>query len=540
MVEVTDTVPNSLTRSFQFSSRHSSVALPSSPAHPGSSILTGDDLENPKNHACRWIQKEIKKRGQLASYHGTENPATTPDWRDVDRVSIDVLPDFALLELFNFYVNEAGPIEKWHTLVHVCRRWRNVVFRSPRRLGLQLFCTAKKLVRETLDVWPPLPLVIRHGCSPMDNIVAALKHTERVCEIRLWPVSSSQWENFLVAMQQLFPELTDLKLQSKGETAPILSDSFLGGFAPRLRSLWFERIPFPGLPKLLSSATGLVKISLHKIPHSGYISPEAMVDCLSALTRLADLDLSFLSPPSCPNRKSRRPPPLTRSVLPALRHFGFVGVSEYLEDLVARIDSPLLDSLQIKFFHQLIFDTPQLTRFISRTPGLKTRNEARMVISYSGVSVLVPGVVGRGLRLEISCGPSDWQLSSLAQVCGSSFPQTLITSLEHLHICHDEYSRLLWQDDIENSQWLELLQPFTALTNLHLSREFTPHIVPALQELVKEKVTEVLPSLQCLYLEEDPPSGPIREAVIDVYYLPLIHLFLTSPTIVSQHSPFRL
>ena len=479
-------------------------------------MLTDDPFENPKNHACLWIQKKPKERGRLRSYHGAQDIATTSDWRDVGRVTVDMLPDDVLLELFNFYVNKAGRIEKWHTLVHVCRRWRNVVFGSTRRLGLQLFCTAGKPVRETLDVWPPLPIIIRHGCYQtldMDNIVAALKHTDRVCEIRLWPVPSLQWENVLVAMEQPFPELTDLRFQSEDETASIVPDSFLGGFAPRLRSLRFERIPFPGLPNLLSSATGLVKISLQKIPHSGYISPEAMVTCLSTLASLAELELSFMSPPSRPNRESRRPPPFTRSVLPALRQFGFVGVSEYLEDLVARIDSPLLDSLQIKFFHQLIFDTPQLTRFISRTPELNARNEARMVISNSGASVLVPGVVGKGLRLEISCRPSDWQLSSLAQVCNSSFPRALISSLEHLYISDDEYSRLFWQDDIESSQWLELLQPFTAVKNLHLSREFTPRVVPALQVLVRERMTEVLPALQCLCLEEDHPSGPIQEAI---------------------------
>jgi len=351
----------------------------------------------------------------------------------------------------------------------------------------------------------------------MDNLVAALKHTNRVCEIRLWPVPSSQWKNVLAAMQQSFPELTDLKLQTNDEKAPVVPDSFLGGSAPRLRSVRFERISFPGLPNLLLSATGLVKISLQKIPLSGYISPEVMATCLSTLARLTELDLSFMSPPSCPNRESRRPPPLTRSVLPALRHFWFVGVSEYLEDLVAQIESPLLDSLQIKFFHQLIFDTPQLARFISRTPVLKTRNEARMIISHSGASVVVPGVVGRGLQLEISCQQLDWQLSSLAQLCSSSFPRTLISSLEHLFIYDNKYSRPLWQDDIENSQWLELLQPFIAVNNLHLSREFTPRIVPALQELVKERKTEVLPALQYLCLEEDHASGPIRrEAIIDV------------------------
>jgi len=500
MDEVTDIFSNSPTRSYH-SPPHFSFGLPSSPTHPGPSMLTDGHFENPNE--CRWIQKKPKMRGQPRYYQGAKDPATTPDWQDVRRVPVDMLPDVALLELFDFYVNEAGRIEKWHTLVHVCQRWRRVVFESPRRLGLQLFCTARKLGRETLDLWPPLPIVIRHGYLAMDNIVAALQHTSRVCEIRLWPIPNSQWESVLAAMQQSFPELTDLRLQSDDEKSPVLPDSFLGRFAPRLRSLRFERIPFPSLPNLLLSAPGLVKISLHKIPHSGYISPEAIVTCLSSLTKLAELELSFISPLSHPGREIRRPPPPTPTVLPALRHFRFVGVSEYLEDLVARIDCPLLDSFQIKFFHQLIFDTPQLTRFISRTPELQARKEARIDVSSSGASVLVPGIVGRGLRLEISCRQSDWQLSSLAQVCCSSFPQTLISSLERLYICDDEYSQVRWQDDVENSQWLELLRPFTAVKNLHLSREFTPRIVPALQETVEEKVTEVLPAFQCLYLEKD-------------------------------------
>lgn len=55
------------------------------------------------------------------------------------------------------------------------------------------------------------------------------------------------------------------------------------------------------------------------------------------------LRIEFESPRSRPPRESRRLPPLTRSVLPALIVLRFVGASEYLEDLVARIDAPLLD-----------------------------------------------------------------------------------------------------------------------------------------------------------------------------------------------------
>ena len=51
-------------------------------------------------------------------------------------------------------------IEAWHTLVHVCRKWRNIVFGSPRRLDLRLYCTEKTPVRKTLEVWPLLPIVV--------------------------------------------------------------------------------------------------------------------------------------------------------------------------------------------------------------------------------------------------------------------------------------------------------------------------------------------------------------------------------------------
>ena len=62
-----------------------------------------------------------------------------------------MLPDVALLEIFDFYGDEEHT-EAWRTLVHVCQKWRNVVFGSPRRLDLRLYCTARTPVRETLDL----------------------------------------------------------------------------------------------------------------------------------------------------------------------------------------------------------------------------------------------------------------------------------------------------------------------------------------------------------------------------------------------------
>ena len=42
-------------------------------------------------------------------------------------------------------------IEAWQSLVHVCRRWRCLVFESPRRLNLRLVCAQGTPARQ-LDV----------------------------------------------------------------------------------------------------------------------------------------------------------------------------------------------------------------------------------------------------------------------------------------------------------------------------------------------------------------------------------------------------
>ena len=66
-----------------------------------------------------------------------------------------MLPDDVLLSIFDFYVVKyydltfikfgvhytKQSIESWQSLVHVCRRWRGLVFESSRRLNLQLCCS---------------------------------------------------------------------------------------------------------------------------------------------------------------------------------------------------------------------------------------------------------------------------------------------------------------------------------------------------------------------------------------------------------------
>jgi hypothetical protein len=346
---------------------------------------------------------------------------------------------------------------------------------------------------------------------------AAIVHPHRVCEVDLF-LTSSQLQRLASAMQEQFPTLIHLKFgiaycdSSPAWTLPLL-DGFLGGSAPRLQSLELDSIPFPALPKLLLSATDLVRLTLQDIPHSGYFSPEAIVTGLSVLTNLRYLTIRFESPLSRPDRENRRPPPVSRSLLPALTHFEFQGDSRYLEDLVVRIDSPLLGSIWITFFHQLIFDIPRLAQFMMRTTIFGIVNEACMDFNYHGVQV---GFSPRAesfqetIWLRISCTELDWQVSSLAQVC-AFFPS--IYTVEHLYISGPQYLPSQWLNDVENMQWLEIFHPLPSVKNLYVCKEFAQSIVLALQELVVERVTEVFPALETLFLEELQPSGPVQEAI---------------------------
>ncbi|KAH9963616.1 hypothetical protein BC827DRAFT_1266387 [Russula dissimulans] len=455
------------------------------------------------------------------------------------RVSLGTLPDDILLEIFDLYQDGSNieAIEEWQTLVHVCSRWRNIVFSFPRRLELELYCCSEKRMK-MLDIWPTLPIFLSPDCEVItpdtgENVTTVLQQHDRICAINLEYFSNLQFEKFVAAMQEPFPELTFLSLSaglrsSDEEPTPLSPESFLGCFAPRLRELQLDGIPFPQLNKFLVSANcnNIIYLDVAAIPHSGYISPEAMAACLS-LSRLKYFTLGFRSPLSRPNRETLHPPHLTPTVLPTLISLDFGGCSEYLEDLVSRIDVPLLASLEIRLFHQLTFDHSQLARFISRTEKLKAFSQADITLSLKDISAsftLPTGILAAAsdcpkprLKFEISCSGLDWQTSSMEQVCRSTLPS--LSNIERLNICEFrpsvgygkygpdemEYPQLLY--DMDNSQWLELFFPFTGVKDLYLSKEVGRRIAPALQEPAGERATEVLPALQDLSVEGLQSSG---------------------------------
>jgi hypothetical protein len=311
--------------------------------------------------------------------------------------------------------------------------------------------------------------------------------------------------------------LTYLRVQLCGEAAssPALPDGFLGGLAPRLQKIWLEGIRFPSLPKFLLGASGIVELRLDKIPDTWNISPQTLTRCLSTLPKLTSLSIEFQYPQSPTLRHS--PPPPTRSVLPALAILFYKGESEYLEDLVSQIDAPRLSYAFIKFFNQLIFDIAELPRFISRTEKLRTLNRAEAFFDGQAVGIgfyRPETTVPRNLTVRVACIPSDWQLSSLAQLCNRSL--SLLSGVEQLDIrdCHSQEPHLQ-----EMMQWVDLFHPFTAVESLRIPRELGTRIAPVLNELTEPWAADVLPALNSLIFEELEPSlsesgsGSLQQAI---------------------------
>jgi hypothetical protein len=136
-----------------------------------------------------------------------------------------MLSDDVLLEMFTFYVDKVLRADDWHTLIHVCRRWRTIVLASPRRLNLQLLCTSRRPMRQIPDVWLALPIVVSDAHDAMndtDSILAALEHTDCVREIVLENVSNQLLEEFAALPPDPFPVLTCLRLRSIYESPPVL------------------------------------------------------------------------------------------------------------------------------------------------------------------------------------------------------------------------------------------------------------------------------------------------------------------------------
>ena len=368
-------------------------------------------------------------------------------------------------------------------------------------------------MRKTLDIWPPLPIFVEkpahHPAPDDDDLITAFEERDRVCVVALHGLMHGQLERFVAVMQEPFPALTHLCLESDSEVAPALPAAFMGGSAPRLQSLQLKGISFPALPNFTLSPNDLTLLDLHDIPSTGYISPGTMVAFLSTLTRLQFLTIEFKTPILPPDSRSQRVTPPVR-VLPVLSNFRFKGVSEYLEDMVAQIDTPLLVIFDVVFFNQLTFTIPRLSQFIHRTETIKSYSQLRLTFTSHQVLIGYSHDSLHGFSLSIVCSPSDWQLLSIIELCGP--PLCLPPNVERLRIFNGVLDPSKWQDKMDSVQWREVLRPFTSVRELYVSDTMWPLLAPGLKELTGERTMDVLPMLSDLFVEYG-PAGSLPKTV---------------------------
>ncbi|KAH9062289.1 hypothetical protein EDB87DRAFT_1830497 [Lactarius vividus] len=306
-------------------------------------------------------------------------------------VDNDKFPEDVLLEIFDAYrqLHEHQPdYEKvwnsrdgWFKLAHVCLHWRRVVLLSPSRLHVHLLFTPRRSPTEPmLKCLPLLPILVdfRHGPwtkEEEDLALAAIKHRSRVRKVVLRrPYTKQHMAKLLRALSHPFPELENLEIfppdDRKG--ALILPATFLSGSASCLRRLMLRDVLWSCLSPLLSSATGLVELTLTVRVAYSALPDASFIANLQRMSRLRRLEVQLKAMASTPININPQPPTGAKDIitLPELMQLVYTGHRPYLEALVAVLTAPSLQNLNIAVGSRSLaddFPIPHLCRFIRDT-----------------------------------------------------------------------------------------------------------------------------------------------------------------------------
>ncbi|KAH8979786.1 hypothetical protein EDB86DRAFT_2983363 [Lactarius hatsudake] len=229
-----------------------------------------------------------------------------------------------------------------------------------------------------------------------------------------------------------------------------------------------------------------------------------MVACLAVLPRLEKFVIEFQWGTPRPGQISP-PPVVTRTVLPALIPFVFRGASEYLEDLVVRIDSPQLDQIRITYFDQFVdLQVAQLSEFINRSVGHNAR--VTLLINHASFAMKIHRIsYPLYVLINVSCQGIDRQVSHMALVL--SHDCVTFSNVVHLELA--VFGGHLEQlDGTDDAAWPHLFfHQFSNVQTLHVSQELAGHITLALEDITGEMAAEVFPSLGLIYLAGQPASS---------------------------------
>ena len=401
---------------------------------------------------------------------------------------------------------EWGRERWWYAPAQVCRRWRYLILGSASHLGLHLLCTYGTPVADMLAHSPPLPLIIDHSgvdghditAEDEERIMLALQHRERVRRIRL-DVPAPNLQRLILAIDDEFPMLEYLILVSpaKHPIGLVLPETFR---APNLRHLLLLNFAFSIGSPLLTTGVGLVMLFLDYIYPSAYFCPNYLLQRLALMPHLEILGISFHSP--VPNREVRgqllRTPVMAHVTLPNLRWFAFRGVSTYLEALLPRMTTPLLEKLQIVFFNQLTLSIPRLLEFMNTTANLRF-SSAEVIFDDEAFHIRLYPHEGAALDasfIRVGCTSFEWQVASAVQI--SDQLRTVLSAVVYLTFkCgKDPISLESNNNEGDHTRWREILSWFNNVKTLRVPNGLVKDLSRSLQFDEGESPVELLPELK--------------------------------------------
>jgi hypothetical protein len=326
---------------------------------------------------------------------------------------------------------------------------------------------------------PPLPLIIDHNdnyhdltsSDEVEGILLALQHRDRVRRIYLRK-PHMYLQMLIPAMNGQFPVLEYFYIAPLYKYYPRLAlpSTFE---APQLRMLALDHFIAPIGSPILTSAVGLVELSLRWIHPLTNILPNHLFQALSCLPQLQHLVISFLS--SQVDHEIQQQlldmSTITHTTLPNLRSFHFGGVSAYLEALLPHLNAPLLNVFDIIFFHPFNFSVPHLREFVTTTLSLGC-SRVKFLFYPDAVAVfMIPSQAASASLLTFGIRIADWrlhwQVSSMAQMSNELGP--LLSTAVELTLASRWYVwSAAWRNEVDPVQWRSLLEPFRNVETLRV------------------------------------------------------------------------
>jgi hypothetical protein len=355
---------------------------------------------------------------------------------------------------------------------------------------------------------PPLPLILDYlenrdlSAEDEDRILLALRRRDRVRRIRLAIPPSNL--RILAVIDGEFPILEYLfivpttTLNAALNTVLILPDTFQ---APHLRHLILKGFTFPIGSPLLTITVGLVTLSL--LPHllSSYFHPNELAQQLSHLPQLEKLVIHFDSVNTRDVERQLLHTPIvtrvTQLTLPNLRSVSYRGTNAYLEALLPRIKTPLIETFLITFFYEREFSVPHLQQFLTTTENLKF-NSAVLKFHHKGLlATFSPHKCGTAaLEMEVSSRIPDWQwqVSSTAQIFNAL--RAVSSAVECLSLVYIWIP--IWHNVASPTSWRDLLRPFSNMKRLRMDKALVRELSNSLRSEDGQSPTELLPELEAL------------------------------------------